>query len=94
MVIVYVLMVVIGAAGAIFALQNIEPVVIRFLAWRIEGAPLAMVIIMSIMIGVVFASLVGIVQQLRLRSRIRQLQHQVAKVSAAGEPEGASQPPQ
>ena len=94
MVIVYVLMVVIGAAGAIFALQNIEPVVIRFLAWRIEGAPLAMVIMMSIVIGVVFASLVGIVQQLRLRSKIRQLEHQLAKISAAGEREGAGQPPQ
>jgi hypothetical protein len=49
---------------------------------------------MSIVIGVVFASLVGIVQQLRFRSKIRQLEHQIAKVSAAGEPEGVSQPPQ
>ena len=94
MVIVYVLMVVIGAAGAIFALQNIEPGVIRFLAWRIEGAPLALVIMMSIMIGVVFASLVGIVQQLRLKSRIRHLEHQLAKVPAAAEREGAGQSPQ
>jgi uncharacterized integral membrane protein len=83
--IVYVLMIVIGAAGAIFAIQNIDPVVIRFLAWRIEGAPLAMVIILSIAIGVVFTSLVGLVQQLKLRSRIRRLEAELARASAAAE---------
>jgi len=83
--IVYVLMIVIGAAGAIFALQNIDPVVIRFLTWRIEGAPLAMVIILSIAIGIVFTSLVGLVQQLKLRSRIRRLEAELARASVAAE---------
>ena len=90
---VYVLMILIGAAGAIFALQNIDPVVIRFLVWRLEGAPLAMVIILSIAIGVVFTSLVGLVQQLKLKFRIRQLESNLAKVSAAAERQQADQPP-
>jgi len=90
---VYVLMILIGAAGAIFALQNIDPVVIRFLVWRLEGAPLAMVIILSIAIGVVFTSLVGLVQQLKLKFRIRQLESNLAKVSAAAEQQQADQPP-
>ena len=38
-----------GAAGAIavvvFALQNAEPVTIRFLGWKVEQAPLAAVIL-------------------------------------------------
>ncbi len=85
MALVYILMIVIGAAGAIFAIQNIDPVVIRFLAWRLDGAPLAMVIILSIAIGVVFTSLVGLVQQLKLRSRIRHLEADLAKASAAAE---------
>lgn len=83
--IMYILMILVGAAGAIFALQNIDPVVIRFLFWRIEGAPLAMVIILSIAIGVVLTSLVGIVQQLKLRSRIRKLEHSLAQATAAAE---------
>ena len=83
--IMYVLMILVGAAGAIFALQNIDPVVIRFLFWRIEGAPLAMVIILSIAIGGVLTSLVGIVQQLKLRSRIRKLEHSLAQATAAAE---------
>ncbi len=93
MVIMYILMVLVGAAGAIFALQNIDPVVIRFLAWRIEGAPLAMVIILSIVIGMVLTSLVGIVQQWKLKSRIRELQNHLAQVSAAAERQRADQPP-
>jgi uncharacterized integral membrane protein len=91
--IVYVLMILIGAAGAIFALQNIDPVVIRFLVWRLEGAPLAMVIILSIAIGVVFTSLVGLVQQFKLRSKIRHLESNLAKASAAAERQQADQPP-
>ena len=94
MVIMYILMVLVGAAGAIFALQNIDPVVIRFLFWRIEGAPLAMVIILSIAIGVVLTSLVGIVQQLKLRSRIRKLEHSLAQATAAAERQQPDQPPQ
>jgi len=83
--IMYILMILVGAAGAIFALQNIDPVVIRFLFWRIEGAPLAMVIILSIAIGVVLTSLIGMVQQLKLRSRIRKLEHSLAQATAAAE---------
>jgi len=94
MVITYILMVLVGAAGTIFALQNIDPVVIRFLFRRIEGAPLAMVIILSIAIGVVLTSLVGIVQQLKLRSRIRKLEYNLAQATAARERQQAERPPQ
>ncbi len=93
MVIMYILMVLVGAAGAIFALQNIDPVVIRFLAWRIEGAPLAMVIILSIVIGMVLTSMVGIVQQWKSKSRIRELENHLAQVSAAADRQPADQPP-
>ena len=79
MIAVYVLIAVIGAAAAVFALQNFDPVVIRFLAWRVEGAPLAMVIMLSVLVGVVFTALVGLMQQWKLRSRIRQLESRLAQ---------------
>lgn len=82
MVIVYLLMALVGAAAAIFALQNIDPVVIRFLGWRIEGAPLAMVIMLSVLAGIVLTALIGLIQQWKLRSRIRQLEQRVAHTSA------------
>ncbi len=83
MIILYLLVALIGAAGAIFALQNIDPVVIRFLGWRIEGAPLALVLMLSMIMGIVLTSLIGIVQQWKLKSKIRQLQARLAQVSAA-----------
>ena len=82
MILVYLLVALLGAAGAVFALQNIDPVVIRFLGWRIEGAPLALVLMLSMLMGIVLTALVGIVQQWKLRSRIRQLQHRLAQASA------------
>jgi uncharacterized integral membrane protein len=75
-VIVYLIMIVVGAAAAIFAIQNIDPVVIRFLGWRIEGMPLALVILLSAFAGLVFAAMIAMVQQIRLRSRIRALERQ------------------
>jgi uncharacterized integral membrane protein len=92
MVFVYVLMALVGASAAIFAIQNLDPVVIRFLGWRVEGMPVALVILLSAFIGVVFAALSGFAQQWRLRSRVRQLENQVAQLSAAEVQRGAPRP--
>ena len=83
MVVVYVLMALVGAAAAIFAIQNIDPVVIRFLTWRIEGTPVSLVIMLSIMVGVILTSMLGIVRQWKLRSKIRQLEAKVAQLQAS-----------
>ena len=85
MVIIYFLMALVGAAAAVFALQNVDPVVIRFLGWRIEGAPLAMVIMVSVLAGIVLTALIGLIQQWKLRSRIRQLEQRLAQASAPGD---------
>jgi uncharacterized integral membrane protein len=82
MVFVYLLTALIGAAAAVFALQNVDPVVIRFLGWRIDGTPLSMVIMLSVLGGVVITSLVGVIQQWRLRTRVRHLEHRLAAMSA------------
>lgn len=83
MVFVYVLMGLVGAAAATFAIQNLDPVVVRFLVWRIDSMPLALVILLSAFIGIVFASASGFAQQFKLRFRLRQLEHQVNDLKAA-----------
>lgn len=83
MIVIYLLMALVGATVTLFAAQNIDPVVIRFITWRIEGMPLALVILLSLLIGVVFASLSGAVRVWKLRSRVRQLEIQVAQLTAA-----------
>ena len=86
MTVAYLLMALVGAACAVFALQNMDPVVIRFLGWRVEGMPLALVILLSVLGGLVFASCVGLLRHWKLRSRIRQLEAQLAAGERAGTP--------
>jgi uncharacterized integral membrane protein len=80
MVFVYVFMALVGAAAALFAIQNLDPVVVRFLVWRVEGMPLALVILLSAFIGIVFASSSGFAREWKLRYRLRQLERQVAQI--------------
>ena len=93
MVIVYLIMILVGAAAAVFAIQNIDPVVIRFLGWRIEGMPLALVILLSVFAGLVVASMFAMVQQLRLYSRIRALERQQAPPAPPVAPPSTTPPP-
>jgi uncharacterized integral membrane protein len=82
MIVIYLLMALLGSAATIFALQNRDPVKITFLTWAIEGMPVALVILLSLLLGVVFASLSGLVKVLRMRYRIRQLESQVNQLIA------------
>lgn len=86
MTLAYLLMALVGAACAIFALQNMDPVVIRFLGWRVEGMPVALVILLSVLGGLIFASCVGLLRHWKLRSRIRQLEVQLAAQERPGTP--------
>jgi uncharacterized integral membrane protein len=86
MTLAYLLMALVGAACAVFALQNMDPVVIRFIAWRAEGIPLALVILLSVLGGLIFASCAGLLRHWKLRSRIRQLEAQLAAEERLGAP--------
>lgn len=82
MIIVYLLMALIGSAATIFAFQNSQTVPIQFLIWKREGIPLVLIIMLSLLIGIVVASLSGVVRIWKLRSRVRQLESQVAQLTA------------
>jgi uncharacterized integral membrane protein len=100
MIIIYLLMALLGSMATIFALQNREPVEIWFLTWSVQGMPLALVILLSLLLGTVFASLSGLVKILKLKYRVRQLEAQVSQLiaaqtappSAPGAPQGPSLP--
>src|SRR5262249_6009954 len=87
---VYLLAALIGAAIAVFALQNISPVIIRFFWWQIEGA-LSLVVLLSVLLGIVLTSLIGLVPHWRLRSKVRQLENRLARMPAAEQRQGADQ---
>ena len=90
MTVVYLLVALVGAAIAVFAIQNISPVVIRFMGWQIEGA-LSLVVLLSILVGIVLTSLIGLVPHWRLRAKIRQLENRLARLSATEQQQRADQ---
>jgi len=88
----YFLVALLGAAIAVFAIQNNSAVVIRFLAWRLEGA-LSLVILLSALLGVVLTAMLGVVRHWKMRSRIRQLENQIARVPAPAPQSVPQEPP-
>jgi uncharacterized integral membrane protein len=90
MILVYLLMALLGSAATIFAFQNSQTVPIQFLIWKREDIPLVLIIMLSLLIGIVVASLSGIVRVWKLRSRVRQLEAQVSQLTAA---QAGSPPP-
>lgn len=92
MIVIYLLMAVLGSAATIFALQNRYPVEISFLTWSVQGMPLALVILLSLLLGIVFTSLSGLVKILKLKYRIRQLETQVSQLIAAQTPPSPASP--
>ncbi len=94
MIVIYLLMALLGSLATIFALQNRDPVEIWFLVWAVKGMPLALVILLSLLLGVVFASLSGLVKIMKLKFRVRQLENQVAQLTAAQTVSPAPRAPQ
>jgi uncharacterized integral membrane protein len=86
MIIIYLLMALLGSMATIFALQNSGTVDISFLSWSVKGMPVALVILLSLLLGIVFASLTGVMKILKLKYRVRQLEAQVSQLIATQTP--------
>jgi uncharacterized integral membrane protein len=83
MILVYLLVAMLGAAAAFFALQNTELVPLIFFHWRSAGLPLSLLMLLSALAGVLLAALSGVAQQLQLHRRIRYLERRLTDVSDA-----------
>ena len=80
---------ILGLAIAIFALQNPGAVEVRFLRWQAQG-PLALVVLLSAVGGLLVALLFGIPQLVAARWRIRSLERRLAVgLPEATAPKGA-----
>jgi uncharacterized integral membrane protein len=79
----YLIVAVLAAAVAVFALQNSAPTSVRFLTWTLEGLPLAAVALASLGIGLVVAGLPLWIRSWRSRSRARASEARVAMLEQA-----------
>lgn len=88
----YLIVAIVAASVAVFALQNAEPTKIRFLLWVIDGVPVAALVLLSLAAGLVVAGVPLWLGRWRLRARARTLEARVAALErpAPSSPSAAS----
>jgi uncharacterized integral membrane protein len=88
----YVIVAIVAASVAIFALQNAEPTKIRFLFWVIDGVPVAALVLLSLAAGIIVAGVPLWLGRWRLRARTRTLEARVATLERPA-PSASATPP-
>lgn len=57
-----------------FGISNTQLVVINFMQWKTQEISLALVILISALAGVIFAGLIGVMEQIRMRWMLYKVQ--------------------
>ena len=79
----YLIVGVLSATVAVFALQNNQPMSVRFIAWSLDGVPLAGAILVALAAGLILAAVPLAIANVRYRSRVRRLEAKVEMLEAA-----------
>ena len=79
----YLVVALLAASVAVFALQNSAPTTVQFLVWTLDGLPLAAVALASLGTGLVVAGLPLWIRSWRWRSRARATESRVAMLEKA-----------
>jgi len=78
----YLIVALLAAAVAIFALQNGTPTTVKFIVWNLDGVPLAGLILGAFGAGLVIAGVPLGIQRWRARSQARRLEAHVRDLEA------------
>jgi uncharacterized integral membrane protein len=78
----YLIVAVIASGITVFALQNTTPISVRFLVWSLPDTPLATVILVSVVAGIVLVGFPLLISRWRLRARARSLEARLATAEA------------
>jgi uncharacterized integral membrane protein len=79
----YILVAILSAAVAVFALQNNTPLSVRFLGWTLPEVPLAGAILASLITGMVVTAIPLMISRWTWRRRARALETKVDMLEAA-----------
>ena len=61
----------------LMTVQNPNPVSLQFLSWRTRGIPQIVVILVSLLAGVILATVLGLAKQSKLKQTIRRMQEEI-----------------
>lgn len=82
MIFVYLLVAILGAAAMTFAVQNLDPVAVTLLGSQTVSLPLSLLLMLSVFVGIVFASVSGFAREIELKLKVRQLEKRIVELSA------------
>lgn len=86
----YLIVAIVAASVAVFALQNSAPTQIRFLVWTLDGVPVAALVLLSLWAGLIIAGVPLWLGRWRVRARARALE---ARLAALERPSSPPPPP-
>ena len=79
----YIVVAVLAAGVAVFALQNTDPAIVRFLFWRLDRVPIATLVLVSFGAGLLIAAVPLAIRLGIWRSRARSLEARIGTREAA-----------
>jgi len=88
----YLVVAILAIVVTTFALQNTDPVNVRFLVWSRDTVPLAGVVLAAVAVGLLIAGVPLLVTRLRHRSRVRSLEARLSEAQATQNPDPTSRP--
>lgn len=66
----------------IFTMQNATPVSVKFFGWQSPSVSLIVVILVSVLFGGIFATILGLLKQWKLVGLLREKDKEIEKLSA------------
>lgn len=79
----YVVVAAVAILVTVFALQNTDPAVVRFLAWRLETVPVAVLVLVTLGAGLLIAGVPLAIRLAVWRSRARSYESRIPALEAA-----------
>ena len=61
----------------LMTVQNPNPVSVQFLSWEAQQVPVIIIILISLLVGIIISSVLGLIKQSKLKDKIRRLQREI-----------------
>jgi len=72
-----IIMILIALALILVTVQNPNPVSLQFLSWEARQMPLIIIILISLLVGIIIASVLSLIKQSKLKEKIRFLEREM-----------------
>ncbi|MBA7479345.1 hypothetical protein ES707_14779 [subsurface metagenome] len=64
----------------LMTVQNPNPVSVQFLSWEAQQVPLIIIILISLLVGVIISTILGLIKQSKLKDKVRRLQREIEEL--------------